>query len=268
MNRIFKNIGVLMIKADNAFNGLVRTIRHFFRTNLFAIFFIALFCAFTFVEVTYLLDDAYDTTDRIIATVLYFIFLVVATTALYFFFKRKRIKNVNGNWEVINFEEITDKEMTPETKNTPEPSIFITAPPHTSIKLKLRPQGHHGKEGVGQKDMVNYLNDYYNHQYENEIRYFVYMHFETEKKHQRLRKIKGPFEAPPIDDKTNFIELFWVLCKEEIITNSFSDVSTFLNTIYPWLGNSIEKIPSENKFSEHYRNTPNIRAFLDRIKRK
>ncbi|MGS2764366.1 hypothetical protein [Sinomicrobium sp. M5D2P9] len=266
MNRFFEHIGILLMKIDRAINRFTRKIKHFFKTYLYLIFFVSLFILFTFLLIYFFSDDSYGSFWRFSFAVIYILFTAISGTAVYFYIKKRRVKYIDGSWKVVDYKE--NPEEVPERSNIKLKDHLFAPVSTVSLKLKLRPQGYHGKEGIGQKDLVNYLNDYYYHQYENEIRYFVYMHFETEKKHQRLRKIKGPFEAPPIDDKTNFIELFWVLCKEEIITNSFSDVSTFLNTIYPWLGNSIEKIPSENKFSENYKSTPNIRTFLDRIRRK
>ncbi|EIJ38776.1 hypothetical protein JoomaDRAFT_1769 [Galbibacter orientalis DSM 19592] len=267
MNNFFEHIGVLMIKMDDAARRLYNKIRAFFSGNLYIIFFTILFLLFTFLEVSFFLNDSYDWSFRTFFTIAYILILLVSATAMYFYIKKRQVKRVKDSWKVVDYKEENNPAVNLSTKTGSIEMVYPVVPVYPSIKLKLRPQGYHNKETIGQKDIFNYLSEYYNHNYQDEIRHFVFTNFEPERGQQKLRGINGSFSPPPILDKASFIELFWVLCKEEIITNPFSDVAMLLKAIYPGLGQSVEKLPSEMKFATHYKNSPNIRTFLSKLKR-
>lgn len=132
-------------------------------------------------------------------------------------------------------------------------------------KLKLRGKSEEVIP-VGQKEIKEYLLKYYNNEFKDEIIAFVYKYFEVEKKSLELRP-KGVLTDKkfPINNKESFIEFFWVLKKEGVVLNTFSQISELLSDVFPSLGDktTIEKIPSEKKFLDNYKKgKPSIRKFL------
>lgn len=195
MNRFFEHIGILMIKMDDAARRLYNKMRTFFSGNLYIIFFTILFIMFTFLEVSFFLNDSYDWSFRIFFTVAYVLILLVSATALYFYIKKRQVRRVKDSWKVVDYKERKNTAVNSSTKTRPIEMAYPVVPAYPPIKLKLRPQGYHNKETVGQKDIFNYLSEYYNHKCQDEIRYFVFTNFEPERGQQKLRGINGSF--PP-----------------------------------------------------------------------
>lgn len=166
----------------------------------------------------------------------------------------------DAQYEFINFESIiieyrkilADLKQLEKTNAEESP---------TKIKLQLSEDYSHG-----------YLEKEFNVLYKHDdslkqtIRSFIFNSFNTKKPNQKFRKRKfiNNESIIPIYDTDIFVEFFWVMHKEGIIENSFSEIATFLSNEFKILGTkeSLEKKPS-SKFNSNYKQNPNLKAFLE-----
>ena len=110
-----------------------------------------------------------------------------------------------------------------------------------------------------------------------QIKPFVYHYFETSDFRKKFRKIFISPKVPEIGvNKDVYIEFYWVLCKCEVIKNTFTEVSDFLvNTFgkdddspfYNIESSTIQKYPSERNFRKKYSKEPSLRSFFAKIKK-
>ena len=120
-----------------------------------------------------------------------------------------------------------------------------------------------------EKFYTNYFKEFYDQDQALplKIRRFIFDSFIPFNKNQRFRRkdFLQENEIIPIGNSTIFIEFFWVLYKEGVITDSFVQIAAFLEYKFPELGSKayIQQIPSKHNFEAKYKN-PNIRTFLNR----
>lgn len=151
-----------------------------------------------------------------------------------------------------------------------EVSIIINEKPiqnnaENFIKLNLN-------KDYGQKDILDEIKKLHPKVIDTNtdtLKKIIFDNFIVDDYRKKLRNITEPTNFTfKIKDKIAFIEFFWVLQKENILSNSFSEIAEFLSVYFKnqltLQKESIEKIPSEKDFphSKNYKNTPSLNKFF------